>query len=228
MTLQLIDKKKIYFYLFLLFILLSIHNINSHNSISNLFKIKKIIVNSSIEDSINKEITNSLNRFNNFNIFLVKEKEIIKILENFNIIEKYKVKKQYPSIIEIELKGTKILAYYFNNNQKILIGENGKKIKNEKLANDDLPLIIGQVKIENFLSLKKKLLDNGFILSDFEKFYSFKSNRWDLLYQNKVLVKLPINNTGRAIKILRNIINSKNLKDLKIIDLRINNKVILS
>ena len=140
----------------------------------------------------------------------------------------YKVKKQYPSILKVELKGTKILAYYFNNNKKILIGENGKKIKDKNLADDKLPLIIGKVKIENFLNLKKKLLENGFILSDFEKFYSFKSNRWDLLYQNKLLIKLPISNVNEAIKILRKIINSANINDLEIIDLRIKNKVIIS
>ena len=57
---QLIDKKKIYLYLFLLFILLSIHNINFLNSFSDYFKIKKIILISSIENSINDEIKKSL------------------------------------------------------------------------------------------------------------------------------------------------------------------------
>ncbi len=226
--LQLIDKGKIYLYLFLPFILLSIHNINTLNFINNFFKIEKIIIKSTIDESINKEITNSLSQFYNFNIFSIKDEDIINTLENFNIISEYKVKKQYPSILKVELKGTKILAYYFNNNKKILIGENGKKIKDKNLADDKLPLIIGKVKIENFLNLKKKLLENGFILSDFEKFYSFKSNRWDLLYQNKLLIKLPISNVNEAIKILRKIINSANINDLEIIDLRIKNKVIIS
>ena len=226
--LQLKDKGKIYLYLFLPFILLSIHNINTLNFINNFFKIEKIIIKSTIDESINKEITNSLSQFYNFNIFSIKDEDIINTLENFNIISEYKVKKQYPSILKVELKGTKILAYYFNNNKKILIGENGKKIKDKNLADDKLPLIIGKVKIENFLNLKKKLLENGFILSDFEKFYSFKSNRWDLLYQNKLLIKLPISNVNEAIKILRKIINSANINDLEIIDLRIKNKVIIS
>ena len=225
---QLIDKGKIYLYLFLPFILLSIHNINTLNFINNFFKIEKIIIKSTIDESINKEITNSLSQFYNFNIFSIKDEDIINTLENFNIISEYKVKKQYPSILKVELKGTKILAYYFNNNKKILIGENGKKIKDKNLTDDKLPLIIGKVKIENFLNLKKKLLENGFILSDFEKFYSFKSNRWDLLYQNKLLIKLPISNVNEAIKILRKIINSANINDLEIIDLRIKNKVIIS
>ena len=226
--LQLKDKGKIYLYLFLPFILLSIHNINTLNFINNFFKKEKIIIKSTIDESINKEITNSLSQFYNFNIFSIKDEDIINTLENFNIISEYKVKKQYPSILKVELKGTKILAYYFNNNKKILIGENGKKIKDKNLADDKLPLIIGKVKIENFLKLKKKLLENGFILSDFEKFYSFKSNRLDLLYLNKLLIKLPISKVNEAIKILRKIINSANINDLEIIDLRIKNKVIIS
>ena len=226
---QLIDKKKIYLYVFLLFILLSIHNVNFLNSFSDYFKIKKIILISSIENSINDEINKSLNRFYNFNIFSVDGKEITNTLENFNIISQYNVKKQYPSIIKVELKETKILAYYFDNNsKKIFIGENGKKIKNKQTFIKDLPLIVGKVKIENFLNLKKKLINSGFNLSQFSKFYSYKSNRWDLVYQNKLLIMLPIENVEKAINTFRNIIESTNSEDLKIIDLRIEGKIILS
>ena len=86
MMLQLIDRGKIYLYLVLLLILFSIHNVNSTNLISNFFKIKKIILNSSIEESINKEISASLDQFYNFNIFSINPIEIRTILDNFNII----------------------------------------------------------------------------------------------------------------------------------------------
>ncbi len=226
--LQLIDKRKIYLYVVILFFLLSIHNINTSNFLNEYFKVKKIIINTSIEEKTNKEISNSLSQFYNFNIFSINKNEIINILENFEIISEYKIEKQYPSIIKVEIKQTKILAYYFNNNQKILIGENGKKIRNEIFFKENLPLIVGKVKIKNFLKLKDKLITNGFVLSDFTKFYSFKSNRWDLLYQNKFIVKLPIENVEESIKIFRNLINNSNVKKLRIIDLRIKNKIILS
>tara|TARA_B100001121_G_C18678095_1_gene617210 strand:- start:343 stop:1029 length:687 start_codon:yes stop_codon:yes gene_type:complete len=228
MMLQLIDKRKIYLYVVILFFLLSIHNINTSNFLNEYFKVKKIIINTSIEEKTNKEISNSLSQFYNFNIFSINKNEIINILENFEIISEYKIEKQYPSIIKVEIKQTKILAYYFNNNQKILIGENGKKIRNEIFFKENLPLIVGKVKIKNFLKLKDELITNGFVLSDFTKFYSFKSNRWDLLYQNKFIVKLPIENVEESIKIFRNLINNSNVKKLRIIDLRIKNKIILS
>ena len=228
MMLQLIDKRKIYLYVVILFFLLSIHNINTSNFLNEYLKVKKIIINTSIEEKTNKEISNSLSQFYNFNIFSINKNEIINILENFEIISEYKIEKQYPSIIKVEIKQTKILAYYFNNNQKILIGENGKKIRNEIFFKENLPLIVGKVKIKNFLKLKDELITNGFVLSDFTKFYSFKSNRWDLLYQNKFIVKLPIENVEESIKIFRNLINNSNVKKLRIIDLRIKNKIILS
>ena len=228
MMLQLIDKGKIYLYLVLLLILFSIHNVNSTNSINNFFKIKKIILKSSIEESINKEISASLDQFYNFNIFSINPIEIRAILDNFNIISEYKIKKEYPSVIKIELKETNILAYYFYDNEKTYLGENGKAIKNIQFVKDDLPLIVGQVDIKKFLDLKKKLINNGFKLNDFSKFYFFKSNRWDLMLKNKIIVKLPIDNLEISLNLLKNIIENSNLNDVKIIDLRIKKRVILS
>ena len=154
--------------------------------------------------------------------------EIRAILDNFNIISEYKIKKEYPSVIKIELKETNILAYYFHDNEKIYLGENGKAIKNKQSVKDDLPLIVGQVDIKKFLEMKKKLIKNGFKLNDFEKFYFFKSNRWDLLFKNKIIVKLPIENLDVSLSLLKDIIENSNLNDVKIIDLRIKKSVILS
>ena len=228
MMLQLIDRGKIYLYLVLLLILLSIHNVNSTNLITNFFKIKKIILKSSIEENINQEISASLDQFHNFNIFSIKPNEFKSILNNFNIISEYKIKKEYPSVIKIELKETNILAYYFYDNEKTYLGENGKAIKNIQFVKDDLPLIVGQVDIKKFLDLKKKLINNGFKLNDFSKFYFFKSNRWDLMLKNKIIVKLPIDNLEISLNLLKNIIENSNLNDVKIIDLRIKKRVILS
>jgi len=228
MMLQLIDRGKIYLYLVLLLILFSIHNINSTNFINNFFKIKKIILKSSIEENINQEISASLDQFYNFNIFSINPIEVRAILDNFNIISEYKIKKEYPSVIKIELKETNILAYYFNDNQKTYLGENGKIIKNKQFVKDDLPLIEGQINISKFLDLKKKLINNEFKLDDFIKFYFFKSNRWDIQFKNKIIVKLPIDNLDVSLKLLKNIIKNSNLNDVKIIDLRIKKRVILS
>jgi len=91
-----------------------------------------------------------------------------------------------------------------------------------------LPLIVGQVNIKKFLDLKKNLIKNGFKLNDFTEFYFFKSNRWDLLFKNKIIIKLPIDDLDETLSLLKDIIQNSNLNDVKIIDLRIKKSVILS
>ena len=228
MMLRLIDRSKIYFYLALLLVLLSTHNLNSINSANEYFKVKKIVLKGNIEENLNREISTSLDKFYNYNIFSINSEEIKNILSNFNIISEYKIKKEYPSVIRIDLKKTNIIAYYYDKNQKIYIGNNGKKIKKNNLKSKDLPSIEGQVDIKKFLELKKKLINKGFKLNDFSKFYFFKSNRWDLLLKNEILVKLSADDIEFSLKLLKDIIQSSNISDIKVIDLRIKNRVILS
>ena len=228
MMLRLIDRSKIYFYLALLLVLLSTHNLNSINSANEYFKVKKIVLKGNIEENLNREISTSLDKFYNYNIFSINSEEIKNILSNFNIISEYKIKKEYPSVIIIYLKKTNIVAYYYDKNQKIYIGNNGKKIKKNNLKSKDLPSIEGQVDIKKFLELKKKLINKGFKLNDFSKFYFFKSNRWDLLLKNEILIKLSADDIEFSLKLLKDIIQSSNINDIKVIDLRIRNRVILS
>ena len=191
-------------------------------------KINKIILISNLEENLNQKIISSLEDFYNFNIFSLRSNEIISILENFNIINDYKIMKEYPSVIKIDLKKTNILAYYIENNQKIYIGDNGKKIKELQILNNDLPVIEGAFDIQKFQHLKNKLINNGFKLNDFIKFYYFESNRWDLIYKNNILIKLPINDLDLSLSLLNEIIQSSNINDIKVIDIRIKNRVILS
>ena len=224
---RLIDRGKIYFYLVLLLILLSIHNLNLVNNINNFFKIKKIILISNIEEALNQEISNSLDKYYSRNIFSLDSGDIKTMLDKFNIISEYKIKKEYPSVIKINLIETKILAYYLENNQKIYVGENGKKIRKKQIVSNDLPIIEGEVDIKKFLKLKKALINNGFKLNDFIIFYFNKSNRWDLVYNNQIIVKLPIDEINYSISLFKDIIESSNIDEIKIIDLRIKNRIVL-
>tara|TARA_B100001029_G_C15048417_1_gene448859 strand:+ start:179 stop:862 length:684 start_codon:yes stop_codon:yes gene_type:complete len=226
--LQSIDKKKIYFYFFLLLILLSIHNQNFINSVNNFFKIKKIIISKNIDESLNNRINKELSKFYNFNIFFINTQELKDILDNFNIISEYNVKKEYPSALKIDLKKTDIVAYYFNNNHKVFVGENGKEIKDITIKNKNIPIIEGKINIEKLLSLNNLLKSNDLVLYDFIKFYLHKSNRWDLIYKKNITIKLPVDDLEFAIDLLKNIINSDKINNIKIIDLRIKNNIVLS
>ena len=225
---RLIDKSKIYFYLLLFFTLISTHNLNKINLINNLFKIKNITVENNLEKDFKEQIISSLDKFYDLNIFSINSAEIIKIFDTFNIISEYEIKKEYPSNLKIKLKKTNIIAYYLFNNQPIFIGENGKKIDKIKIKNNNLPIIEGKIDINNFLYLKNKLLDHGFAINDFVKFHYHKSNRWDAIYKNQFIVKLPSENLDTSLILLKKIIQLPYINDVKIIDLRIKNRIILS
>ena len=93
MMLQLIDKKKIYLYLILLTILISIHNVNFIETFNKIFIVDKINIKSNINKITNDRIYKSLDYFYDLNIFSINPDEISKILNKFNIIGEYKVKK---------------------------------------------------------------------------------------------------------------------------------------
>ena len=169
-----------------------------------------------------------MKKFYNVNIFSLKSDEVSYLLNNFNIISEYKIKKKYPTAINIELKETTILAYFFENNLKTYIGANGKKIKKIKQNSEEIPIIIGQFDIKNFLNLKKILDENGFKINDFDTLYYFKSKRWDLVYKKKTTIKLPSNNLENSINLFKKVIENHNTEEIGIIDLRIKDSVILS
>ena len=78
------------------------------------------------------------------------------------------------------------------------------------------------------MKLIKKLEINEFKLLYFNNFYFFKSKRCDLVYKDKITIKLPINDLNNSIILLKQIFEKSNLNEIKIIDLRLKNKIIMS
>ncbi len=224
---RLTDRRKLYFYLIILIILVSIHNFKITNNFNNFFNINKIEIKNGLNENLNQNILLSLNKFINSNIFLLKTEELAFLFDKFNLVEEYKIKKKYPSAIEVEVKQTEILAYFLENNQKILIGQNGKEIKDKIISTKDLPILIGTININKFLSLNKLLLENEFNLKDFTRIYYFKSDRWDLEFKNNLIIKLPFNGLDETLKKLKKIYNKNQFNNFKIIDLRVAGRIIV-
>ncbi len=58
-------------------------------------------------------------------------------------------------------------------------------------------------------------------------FYFFKIGRWDLQLLNNKVIKLPYNNTDEAIIKSIELLTRKDFSNYKIIDLRIDDKIIV-
>ena len=221
---QLIDKKnKIIIYFLLLFIL-STTSVRFFE-IQNIYTLKVNKIN--IKGLINADSSKILSELNDLfykNILLVNKEEIQKVMNKYNIIEEYSIKKVYPSTININIKPTKLVARLSSNNQ--LVGANGKIIIGNR-NNEKLPYIFGEFNSEDFLNIKKKIEQSNFTFTQFKILYFFPSNRWDILTYDNILIKLPRNNITKSLDLAHKIIISNDLKNKNFIDLRINNNLIL-
>ena len=60
------------------------------------------------------------------------------------------------------------------------------------------------------------------------KYYFHKNKRWDLHFKNNIIIKLPRKNFTKALKLLKKFELSNIIPPGTIIDLRIQNRLILS
>ena len=221
---QLIDKKnKIIIYLLFLFILSTtnakfVQNQNSYSSTISQINIE------GLSKADNKKISNELNSLFYKNILLIKKKEIQKVISKYNIIEEYSIKKIYPSTININIKPTKFVARLSGNDQ--IVGVNGKLIE-DKENNEMLPYIFGEFNSNDFLNFKKNIEQSKFTFTKFKTLYFFPSNRWDILTNEDILIKLPQGNFFESLNLAYKIISSNDFQNKKLIDLRVNNHLII-
>ena len=218
------DKKKnIIIYLILLFILSTTSGKFAISQNDYSLTDTKISI-EGLSNIKNFNISNELSNLFYKNVFFIDKKEINNIMNKYNIIEEYNIKRIYPSSINVKIKPTRYLARISNNNQ-LLVGANGKLIK-DKENTEILPNIFGEFNSKNFLTLKKNIDESKFTFKEFKTLYYFKSNRWDILTNNNILIKLPLNSTLQSLNLAYKIINNDEIEK-KIIDLRIKNHLII-
>ena len=228
MTHQLIGKKKIIFYLFIFLFISTINNTNIINYRKQISKLKEIEVRG-LNKNLNLYIQKDLEFLLNKNIYKLDYQIIKKILEKNNYIENYNILKKYPSKIVVDLKQTEFMATTFKNNKKYIIGSNGKLIDYKIINyNKNIPNVFGNFTNKDFIELIKILKMKKFKFENIEDIFFHSSGRWDIKTENNLIVKLPTQDMDKAIDKFNLIINSDQLKEYNIIDLRISNQIILS
>ena len=223
------DKKKKYFLYFLIFLLLStINNLSLIRSKELLSNVKTIEV-SGLKNNLNMSIKKNFEFLLNNNIFQIDQELLKNKLDLYNYLQNYKVFKLYPSKIIIKLTQTNLLATTIKDNQKYIIGSNGKLINFEIFnLNNDLPHVFGNFSSEDFLLLTKIINQTDFGYKYIGDIFFFPSGRWDIKTKNNITIKLPKEDIKYALIKAQKIIKSNELNDNNIIDLRIANQVILS
>ena len=220
---QLISKK-LFLYFFLFIFLVTINNKNL--SELNFYRINDIRV-FGLNEKENLKISNNLKFLQNNNIFFINKKKISDLMNSNNLIERYSIIKKYPSTIELRVTETNYLASVNKEGKKFFFGSNGKLI-DAKYNKKEIPIIYGNFKNSEFLELKKILDIFKFDFENINNFFYFPSGRWDIEMKSGILIKLPREKLKESIELSLDILKSEKSDNLKILDLRQKNLIIIN
>ena len=225
--------KKIYkiFLLLLTLVFLTTYSpnqveINSKNN-NTFFIIKKIIIlnNSRVsKDDIDSKLSQIYGKY----IFFIKSKNLKESLKNINFLKKVEIKKKYPDTIIVKLFETKPVGIIYKDKTQYLIDSSSSLIKIEN-KNDyvELPNIIGDEADKNIINFIENLKSNKFPIKYIKNFYYFKIGRWDLELSDNRIIKLPYKIDNKIINKTIELLDRKDFQNYKIIDLRIDGKIIV-
>ena len=226
--LQSISKYKLYLYLLFLIFLSSIFNFKFLENYQDKFSLKTININV-VSYKEKKNIEEELNNLKNTNIFKIRDKKVLEKLNKFNFIESINVKKIVPSSLDVDLSKTSILGKTFINGEQFYIGKNGKFINSNQIFEKyKTATIYGKFEIKEFLNLYNILNNHQLKIDDIDYYYYFKNGRWDLVFSNGLILKLPSKNKKNSIKIYKKLLDNGNLINTKIVDLRVINQITIT
>ncbi len=216
--------KKIIIYLSLFLIVGSINN----TVLSKIrFDTIKSIQISGLNQNQNTNLLESIKELNLKNIFFLNGVEISKIISSNNLVENYEIFKKYPDALDIKIERTDFLAKINNNGKIFLIGTNGK-LSDVKFLDKELPFIFGKPRIDEFIKFTNIIEQSKLSLNQVKNLYFFPSKRWDLELKNNVILKLSKDHTKLSLDQAFEILNDNNFNDIKIVDARIKNQIILN
>ena len=216
--------KKILIYFFLLFLVGSINNININNL--KFLSVKDINI-TGLENEDNSIISKKIKNLKLDNIYLINKKELNTLIETNNLVEKYFIFKKYPSSLNINIDKTSFLARISKNGKIYDLGSNGKLVENRN-SNNQLPFVFGNPEIIEFFNIKKIIDESQISFEEIESLYFFLSKRWDLKLRSNITIKLPNDNIKESLKLASEFLHNNEFKDIKIIDARIKNQIILN
>ena len=226
--LRLTSKYKLYLYLFFLIFLSSVFNLEILENYKDKFSLKTINING-VSYKEKKNIEEELTNLKNINIFKISDQKVLEKLNKFNFIESIYVKKIIPSSINIYLSKTSILGKTFINGEEFYIGKNGKFINSNQIYEKyKTATVFGKFQISEFVNLYNILNNQKLEIDTIEQYYFFKNKRWDLVFSNGLILKLPSKNIINSIKIYKKLIDNDNLTNTKIIDLRVMDQIIIT
>ena len=217
-----LDKKNYIFFLLIVFLILSSTH-NSNLKYNNFFNIKKIEV-VGLNKTDNAFLENEFTELVGSNIFTINKKSF-ELINSVNQIKSYNVKKIYPNQVKVYLESAKAIGFVKKMNEFVILGNNGKIIEPETLPKN-IPEVTGTNDMKKIFQTIEIIKKSDFDIRKIKKINFFPSKRIDIEFENKKKIKFPINLKIDDLNFGFRVINDEKFNQVKIIDLRIPNKVI--
>ena len=228
MMLQSISRKRIYFYLLILLLLSSTFNFNIISKFKKLNLISHINI-LGLNEKEKNILEKNLEIFINKNIFLISKEEVSNRIKINSFLDNYNIIKVFPSKLLVNVKKTEFVGKTILDGEKFYIGKNGKFTKTLLVEKEyNLPQVFGSFEVNEFLKLQKILNTNDFDLGKIKKYYYYKSNRWDIENNDDIILMLPSHNIEKSLINYRSLLKTNKIIPGQLIDLRMNNKIILT
>ena len=197
------------------------------NNNNFFFKVKNIYISNNNRIS-QKDIIKKLNPIYKKSIFSISNNDIQKPLETINFLEKIEVKKIYPNTILIKVYESDPVGILFKNNTKYIIDSVSNLIPfNKNLIDSNLPDIFGKEAENDFINFFKQLKSTNFPIHKIKSYYYFKIDRWDLQLENGQIIKFPNKKRIKVIQQSLELLQRKDFKSYKVIDLRMPGKIVV-
>ena len=221
-------KIKVLFYILVFIFLTTISFFERTNIFGDkvFFQLNKIQI-QGYEKVDHKAIQSQLSGLIGKSLLFINPKDIKDILDKNKLINEFTIQKEYPNTVNISLKEVNFVAKVFKDKKKYFLADNNNLIPfKDYVIGQDLPNIYGKNAEYYFNDFQKLLKLNDFNLDNISSYYFFQINRWDLVTNNKKIIKFPSRDLEESIKIANKLLKNKDFNQYSVIDLRIKNKII--
>ena len=216
--------KKILLYFFLLCL---VGSINNNQFISIKFEEVKDVNVLGLGQRDNQSLLTEIKNLNLNNLFFINEIQINNLISSNNLVQDYEIFKRYPSTLDINIKKTKFLAKINHKKEIFLVGANGK-LSNNNQNNNSLPFIFGKPKIHEFLNFKEIIDHSELSYEKVKNLYFYPSGRWDIELKDNRIIKLSSYFDKHTLNFVLDFLQNKNFKNIKVVDARIDNQIIIN
>ena len=219
-----IVKKYLHVWLLLFFFLLTTFNFHNLN-LNFFFKIKNVELNpTKFLDEITK--SKAIDSMLNKNIFFVDKKELNKILYQNVWVKKVEFKKKFPNTILISITEYQPIAFYQSNEKIYIVNDSFQSEVSSNNLNIQSLIKLKNVKnLKDFKIFYYSIFNKYPFFSDIKEIHQIYDQRWNIIMNDKKIVKLGNYNLEKQFKNLSMFLNNKNIH---VIDLRLEDRLVVS